>query len=131
MKLVHYINFFLIFVFLIAICVIEENLVSTSLESVQNQCCKIENYLVEKDSLKQTELVLMVDNLEFTWTEQESKLCYLVNHASIKEIGYEVSHLKGYIENDDIDAFKVALQAIIFYSHSYLHFMGANFHNIL
>ncbi len=131
MKIVHYINFILIFIFLIAVCVIEENLVSSSLEHVQNQCCEIENYLVGKTSLKETEIVLMVDNLEFDWTEEESKLCYLVNHTSIKDIGYEVSHLKGYITNDDMNAFKVALQAIKFYCHSYMHFMGANVHNIL
>ncbi len=131
MKVFHYINFFLIFVLLVAICVVEEVLVSSSLSNIQDSCYQIENYISDKDSLKESEIVLMVDNLEFDWTEDESKLCYLVNHISIKEISYEISHLKSYIASDDIDAFKMSLDSIKMYCHSYLHFMGANVHNIL
>lgn len=131
MKVFHYINFLIIFLFLIAICIVEEMLVSSALENVQNYCFEIENFISDKQSLKENQIVLMVDNLEFDWIEDESKLCYLVNHISIKELSYEISHLKAYISNDDIVEFKAALDAIVMYCHSYLHFMGANVHNIL
>lgn len=131
MKLFHYLNFFIIFLLLVAVCVVEEVLVSSSLTKVQDSCYQIENYILDKESLKQTDIVLMVDNLEYDWIQNESKLCYLVNHISIKEISYEISHLKSYIASDDIDAFKMSLDSIKMYCHSYLHFMGANVHNIL
>ncbi len=131
MKLFHYLNFFIIFLLLVAVCVVEEVLVSSSLTKVQDSCYQIENYILDKESLKQTDIVLMVDNLEYDWIQNEGKLCYLVNHISIKEISYEISHLKSYIASDDIDAFKMSLDSIKMYCHSYLHFMGANVHNIL
>ena len=121
----------MIFIFLIVICIFEETLVSSTLTLVQDECYKIENAIADKQSLKEMDIVLLVDNLEFDWIENESKLCYLVNHASIKELSYEISHLKAYISNDDIVEFKAALDAIVMYCHSYLHFMGANVHNIL
>ncbi len=131
MKIFHYINFFFIFLFLVAICIVEEVLVSSSLESVQNQCYNIESVIAGKDSLKETQIVLMVDNLEYDWVENESKLCYLVNHISIKELSYEISHLKSCISTDNIEDFKESLDSIRMYCHNYLHFMGANVHNIL
>ena len=35
------------------------------------------------------------------------------------------------VANDDRDAFKVCIESLKLYCHSYLHFMGANLHNIL
>lgn len=131
MKIFHYINFFLIFILLVGICILEENLVSSSLIKVQNACYNIENAISDKESLRDMETVLLVDNLEFEWIEDESKLCYLVNHASIKELSYEISHLKSYLASDKLEDFKASLDAIKMYCHNYLHFMGANVHNIL
>ena len=71
MKVFHYINFLIIFLFLIAICIVEEMLVSSALENVQNYCFEIENYISDKQSLKENQIVLMVDNLEFVWIEDE------------------------------------------------------------
>lgn len=131
MKVFHYINFLMIFIFLIVICIFEETLVSSTLILVQDECYKIENAIADKQSLKEMDIVLLVDNLEFDWIENESKLCYLVNHASIKELSYEISHLKSYLATDKIEDFKASLDAIKIYCHNYLHFMGANVHNIL
>ena len=65
MKWLHYINFLLIFLFIVAICVLEEYMVSSSLELVQASCYEIEECVSENDSLQNMEVVLALENLEY------------------------------------------------------------------
>lgn len=131
MKIVHYINFILITIFLVGVCFIEDDIVSRSLVQVQSECFEIERVVSQKGNIKNMDIVMEIENLEESWFEDETLLCYLVNHKSIQEIGQEISKLKLYISENDVEAFKVSLSTIRGYCHSYLHFMGANFHNIL
>ena len=131
MKLIHYINFIFIIALLAFICIIEEVTVSNSLENIQNRCYKIEQMVDNTDGLKTQEIVLAMDNLEYVWLENESTLCYMVNHKNIQEIGQEIAKAKGYIAGDDVKEFKVCINTIVMYCHSYLHFMGASIHNVL
>ena len=131
MKAFHIINFIFILLLLAGICVAEEVVVSKSLQDVQDRCIKIERLIDDYKTLKTTEVVLAVDNLEYNWNKYEGDLCYMVNHKNIQEIGQEISKIKEYIASDDVDAARVSLYSIKFYCHSYLHFMGANLHNVL
>ena len=131
MKVVHYINFILIILLLSFICIAEEIIVSNALEDVQNRCYKIEQLVDEIDGLKSQNIVLAMDNIEYVWLENESTLCYMVNHKNIQEIGQEIAKAKGYIAGNDVKEFKVCINTIIMYCHSYLHFMGASIHNVL
>lgn len=131
MKIWHYINFILIAIFLVLICFLEDDLVSKSLASIQTECFEIERIVDEKENIKNMDIVMKIENLEYSWGNYEAKMCYLVNHKSIQEIGQEIAKLKLYISENDVEAFRVSLSTIRGYCHSYLHFMGANFHNIL
>lgn len=131
MKFFHYINFILIVILLAGICVLEDVMVSNSLKEMQTMCFEIEGKLENYNDLKNMDIVLSIDNLEYRWHKDEASLCYMVNHKSIQEIGQEIAKLKLYISGNDIEAFKVSLEEIKFYCHSYLHFMGANIHNVL
>ncbi len=131
MKAMHIINLVLIVLLLVGICVAEEVVVSKSLIDIQDRCLAIEQIVEEDKTLKTTRLVLAVDNLEYNWTQDESNLCFMVNHKNIQEIGQEVAKIKQYISADDVEAFRVSIETIKMYCHSYLHFMGANLHNVL
>ena len=131
MKVFRIVSFIVITLLLVLICVSEELVVSNSLRDIQSRCLYIEQIVTKEDSLKTNELVLAVDNLEDKWNIDEGKLCFMVNHKNIQEIGQEIAKIKQYISGDDITAFKVSLQSIKMYCHSYLHFMGANLHNVL
>ncbi len=131
MKFFHYINFIIIVLILIAICITEELVVSNSLKEVQARCYEIEMTLAGYDDLLNMDITMQIDNLEYIWQEDEAAMCFLVNHKNIQEIGQEIAKLKLYIASNDIDAFRVSLEEIKFYCHSYLHFMGANLHNVL
>ena len=131
MKVFRIVSFIVIFLLLILICVSEELVVSKSLRDIQSRCLYIEQIVERDESLKTSELVLAVDNLEDKWNIDEGKLCFMVNHKNIQEIGQEIAKIKQYISGDDITAFKVSIQSIKMYCHSYLHFMGANLHNVL
>ena len=131
MKFLHYLNFFFIFLFIIFICIIEENVVSSSLKQVQEDCFVIEEILAERDNLKNIELTVALENLEYNWNKNESKLCFLVNHKSIGEIGQEISKMKYCIISDDFELFKTGIELIKSYCKTYMHFMGASIHNLL
>lgn len=125
------ISIFLIFGILVVVCVIEDKLVTTALERVDSYCYEIENAIKENDGIGNNEVNSLVLNLEYNWLEDESKLCFLVNHKSIQEIGVEISKLASYIEQNDIKEFTVSLNLIKLHSEQYFHFMGASFYNIL
>ena len=131
MKTFNIVNLIVIILVLVGICLSEELIVSSSLKNIQSRSMEIELLVDKNDTLKKTEIVLMIDNLEDKWTKCESNLCFMVNHKNIQEIGHERSKLKEYVASDDVDSAKVSLYSIKFYCHSYLHFMGANLHNVL
>ena len=131
MKVFHYINFIVIFLIIVGVCITEDIIVSKSLYEVQQRCFELEDLIDEHYDLKNMGIVLSIDNLEYRWIKDEEKLCYLVNHKSIQEIGQEIAKLKLYIADNDIAASKVSIELIKYYCHSYLHFMGANIHNVL
>ena len=131
MKAFHIVNFLVIVLLLFGICLSEELVVSKSLQDIQSRSLEIEMLIDDYDSLKVVDVVLSIDNLEDKWSKYESKLCYMVNHKNIQEIGQEIAKIKEYVASDDVDACRVSLYSIKFYCHSYLHFMGANLHNVL
>ena len=120
-----------IVIFLIGICIYEDLTVSYGVRQVNEDCMAIEELIEGMDDVKSMQVVMAVENLEYNWKNNESKMCYLVNHKQIQEIGVEIAKLKGFLENSELNDFKSSIDAIKFYSHSYLHFMGASLHNIL
>lgn len=115
---------------LTTICVIEDRLVLSSLEKVNNYCYEIEE-VVKKNGIVNGEVASLVDNLEYSWKENESMLCFLVNHKSIEQMAIEIVRLKTYIDEEEPIEFLVSLELIKHYVETFQHFMGANFHNIL
>ncbi len=126
------INIIIITLFLIGICIYEDVVVTSGVRRVNEDCMAIEE-LIEgfEDDIRTMDIVMAVENLEYEWRQNEGRMCYLVNHKNIQEIGVEISKLQGFLENNELNDFKSSLDAIKFYSHSYLHFMGASLHNIL
>ena len=81
------VSFIVIFLLLILICVSEELVVSKSLKDIQSRCFYIEQIVERDESLKTSELVLAVDNLEDKWNIDEGKLCFMVNRKNIQDVG--------------------------------------------
>ncbi len=125
------VSILVILAILITVCVVEDDLVSSSLSLVDEYCYEIEVAIEENDGIKNSDVCTLVDNLEYSWFANEWKLCYMVNHKSIQEIGVEISRLKSYIEEGDEKEFRASLELIKLYREQYEHFMGASLHNIL
>lgn len=121
----------LILLALIAICVSEEIITSNAIVSINDDCFVLEEKIEGLEDIRTAEISLFVDNMEYDWIKDESNLCYLVNHKSIQEIGMELARMKNYLGENDVKEFKASLEAIKYYADSYLHFMGANLHNVL
>ena len=131
MKLFTKLTLIFIFLFLIGISVFEECITSSSLNQINTYCSILEEEIEGKEDIRTVRLALLVDNMQYDWIKNESTMCYLVNHKSIQEIGAELAKMKNYLGENDVKEFKASLESIKFYSESYLHFMGANVHNIL
>lgn len=131
MKIFSKIMLALIFVFLVAISIVEDRVVSDGLKMAMDDCLYIEKLSDDETDLRNMDISLAVSDLESNWKQNESNMCYLVNHKNIQEIGLEISKLKVYQKENDTKEFRASLEAIKLYSEGYLHFMGANLHNVL
>ncbi len=116
---------------LIAICLVEDRLVISSLDEVNRYCYAIETAVNENEGIVNGEVASLVDNLEYAWQRSESKLCFMVNHKSIENLAVEIVRLKTYIDEEEPIEFYVSLDIIKNYVETFQHFMGASFHNIL
>lgn len=115
---------------LVGLCVLEDRAVVGSLSQVDKYCAEIEQVAKEK-GIVSGEVASLVDNLEYSWTNNEVFLCFLVNHKSIEQLGIEIVRLKTYIDEEEPIEFFVSLELIKHYVETFQHFMGASFHNIL
>ncbi len=116
---------------LIGICVIEDKLVVSSLEQVSKYCYDIELATEQNGGIVNGEVASLVDNLEYSWNKNEEKLCFMVNHKSMEQLGVEVIRLKTYIDEEEPIEFFVSLEIIKHYVETFQHFMGAGIHNVL
>ncbi len=125
------VSFLAIIAVLIVICVVEDRLVADSLMQVKDYCYRIEMASEEQGGIASGEVASLVDNLETSWKKNEGKLCFMVNHKSIEQLGVEIVRLKTYIDEEEEIEFFTSLEIIKSYVESFQHFMGASFHNIL
>ena len=130
-NLIKYISLGVVFCLLVSISIIEDRFVVSSLQEVKKYCYEIEKVTQERGGIVNGDVVSLVDNLEYCWKANESKLCFLVNHKSIEQLGLEIVRLKTYIDEEEEIEFFVSLEIIKHYVETYQHFMGASFHNIL
>ncbi|MBP3619301.1 MAG: DUF4363 family protein [Clostridia bacterium] len=130
-NLIKYFSLAVVLFLLIGISVVEDRLVVSSLKEVKRICYEIESVAEENGGIVNGEVASLVDNLEYSWTKNESKLCFLVNHKSIEQLGIEIVRLKTYIDEEEEIEFFVSLEIIKHYVETFQHFMGASFHNIL
>lgn len=115
---------------LVGLCLFEDRLVISSLAEVGEYVYEIEA-LAKENGIVNGEVASVVDNLHYSWDENEKKLCFMVNHKSIEQLGIEIVRLKTYIDEEEPIEFFVSLEIIKHYVEKFQHFMGASFHNIL
>ena len=114
---------------IIFICIEEDNLVVKSLDEVKRYCYEIEE--AAETGIVDGTVASLVDNLEYSWKQNEGKLCFLVNHKSVEPLGVEIVRLKTYIDEEEPIEFFTSLEIIKNYVETFQHFMGASLHNIL
>lgn len=124
------ISIMIICAILVGICVVEDRVVVDSLKQVDTYCFEIEE-VAKKEGIVSGQVASLVDNLEYNWTENEGKMCFMVNHKSIEQLGIEIVRLKTYINEEEPIEFFVSLKIIQHYVENFQHFMGISFHNIL
>lgn len=125
------VSFLVIVGLIVTICVVEDKLVADSLMKVKTYCYQIEMASEQEGGITSGQVASLVDNLENSWKKNEGKLCFLVNHKSIEQLGVEIVRLRTYIDEEEEIEFFTSLEIIKQYVETFQHFMGASFHNIL
>ena len=117
--------------FIVTTCVVEDRLVVNSLKEVKSYCYQIDDATKRNGGIVNGEVASLVENLDYSWSKSEKKLCLLVNHKSIEQMEIEIIRLKTYIDEEEPIEFFTSLEIIKSYVETFQHFMGASFHNIL
>ena len=123
--------FFFVFVFLIFSCVLEDRMVVHALENVRDYCYRIEKATETNGGIVNGQVASLVDNLDYSWSRDEEKLCYLVDHKSMEQLGIEIVRLKTYIDEEEPIEFFTSLEIIKNYVETFQHFMGSSYKNFL
>ena len=72
------VNIIVITLFLIGICIVEDVVVTNGVNEVNEGCIAIEELIDGRDDLRYMDIVMAVENLEYRWQQNESKMCYMV-----------------------------------------------------
>lgn len=123
--------FSFVFLFLIFSCVLEDRVIVSSLENVRDYCYKIEKSAELNGGIVNGEVVSLVDNLGYSWEKDEEKLCFLVDHKLMEQLGIEIVRLKNYIDEGEPIEFFTSLEIIKNYVETFQHFMGSSWKNFL
>lgn len=125
------ISVLIIFLSIVGVCLFEDRMVVSALNSVKVYCYEIEMAAEKAGGIVNGEVASLVDNLEYSWREDEEKLCYMTNHKAMEALGVEIVRLRTYIDEEEPIEFFTSIEIIKSYVESFQHFMGASFQNIL
>lgn len=123
--------FFFVFLFLIFSCILEDRMVVYAMKNVRDYCYEIEMATESNNGIVNGQVASLVDNLEYSWKRDEEKLCYLVDHKSMEQLGIEIVRLRTYIDEEEPIEFFTSLEIIKKYVETFQHFMGSSYKNFL
>ena len=116
---------------LLGICIWEQAMVDNYLNDIYNKALQIQEYVEEKETVKDDKLMQMVEEMDEAWKNYEKMFCFVINHKDIDDLSVEIARLRANIESDQAQDFKSGVNVIIHYTQSYHHIMGASLQNIL
>ena len=123
---------FIIFVvlFLIAISIAEQIVVSNYLFDIEQKAQHLIEITKDKTNIQTEEIYNLVEDLEQTWKAHEEILCIVANHKDMRDLCTEIQRLRGNIEVNQYEDFTAGIKVIYHLAQDYHYLMGLSLQNI-
>ena len=89
----------------------------------------IKTQIIENSSITEN-LNEEISDVDEFWTSQENILCIMFNHKDMLELGSQITQVKTYISQNDLDNSIIHLDMLIFYINGLKHIIELSYQNI-
>ena len=115
---------------LIAICLTEELLVSSSLKKIKNESNYLYNLSTALENVNIEEIITKTNNIYEYWKKREMTLCFFINYKDMGEMSNEIVKMVSYAKNNIKEEYTTSLLLLIYYCETFNHITGINIQNI-
>ena len=121
----------IIVVFLALVCVLEQILVSVTLDNLEQKTQALIKVVYEYENINNNDILIKTNELNSFWEEHENLLCFFINHKDMQEMGTELKKMQTYIETNNSDEYLTSLNLVIYYTDTFNHIMGLSLQNLI
>ena len=115
---------------LIALVVIEQIYIDTTLNGLIDRTKAIQTSVDTNENINSEQILNSINELDEFWTTNEKILCITINHNDLNKVGEQIKKIKTYIEQNNKDDSEYELDVLLFYAKNYQHIMELNFQNV-
>lgn len=120
----------IIVVFLFGVCLMEELLVTNSLNKIKEDSNYLYNLASATEDVNTTEIITLTFNMQEYWIKREHLLCYFINYKDMGEMSNEIVRMTSYCQSNIKEEYVASLQLLIYYCETFNHITGLNLQNI-
>lgn len=121
----------LILLFLAVVCILEQVLVSQTLQSLNEKSLILFNISNNSENINSQNIVEKTHDLNEFWKENENLLCFFINHKDMQEMGIELNKMRTYSALNNKEEYMVSLNLVIYYTKTFNHIMGLSLQNLI
>ena len=119
-----------IVVFLFVICLVEELLVSSSLDKIKQDSKYLYNISIDAEKVNSEEIYNKTLELQTFWKEKEVQLCFFINYKDMSEMSNEIVKMLSYSQSNIKEEYLASLQLLMYYCDTFNHITGLSLQNI-
>lgn len=108
----------------------EEIMVNNSLNLIFEKSIQLQADTSDTEYINNSYVVRQADVISDIWDKYEDRLCFVINHKNIQDMGIQISNLKAYIITNDIEDFKQTIALIVYYTELFRHMVGVSLDGI-
>ena len=108
----------------------EEIMVNNSLNLIFEKSIQLQADTSDTEYINNSYVVRQADVISDIWDKYEDRLCFVINHKNIQDMGIQISNLKAYVITNDIEDFKQTIALIVYYTELFRHMVGVSLDGI-
>lgn len=108
----------------------EEIMVNNSLNLIFEKSIQLQADTSDTEYINNSYVVRQADVISDIWDKYEDRLCFVINHKNIQDMGIQISNLKAYVITNDIEDFKQTIALIVYYTELFRHMIGVSLDGI-
>lgn len=121
----------IIVAFLVAICTLEQILVSSTLTELKQKSQELFLLAPDYEDISSSKIYDLTLELKDYWNKRESLICFFVNHKDMQSMGDELTRMETYCKLNNYDEFSTSLSLVVYYTEEFNHIMGLSLQNLI